>query len=143
MTLKSKIILRILLTFLIGAVLGAVLDRVVIRRHIRSLFRMGPGILMAPFQDEILSHVPPEARSAVERILEAHGRRLAEIRGRSRDEIEASFQTLLKDLSPYLTPEKIREIEQFIAPPFPFEDGPPKKPRFGKFPPPGFPDPRR
>jgi hypothetical protein len=128
MNMRSKIILRFLLTFLIGAVLGAAVNRVLVRQHIRSLFEMRSRGFLNPFQDVILKRTPASSRPAVEALLETHGRYLTEIDARFRDEIEASFKELMKDLSEILPADKMKEIESLLqAPPPPF--GKPGGPR--------------
>lgn len=129
MNIRSKIILRFLLTFLIGAVLGAAVNRVLVRQHIRSLFEMRSRGFLNPFQDVILKRTPPSSRSAVEALLETHGRRLTEIDTRFRAEIEASFKELMRDLSAILPADKMKEIESILqAPPPPFgKPGGPKR----------------
>ncbi|MDD8025438.1 MAG: hypothetical protein PHI34_02910 [Acidobacteriota bacterium] len=145
MNIRSKIAVRLIAVFMIGGIVGGAAYRVVLQRHIRSLFAQRSRGFMNPFRDEILRRTAPESRPAVEALLATHSQRLTEIDGRFRSEIQASFKALLKDLSAYLTSDKIKEVEAFLEGPPPLRDGPPGPGRFDNMPPPRGPggDPRQ
>ncbi|GEM_PF-2721591 len=139
MSIRFKIGLGLILSFALGVVVGGAAYRVILRHQIRGVFAERSRGFMNPFRDEILKQTPSGARPAVEALLTAHSKRMNEIDVRFRDEIDAAFKALFKDLAAHLPAENIRRIEERLQGPPPRRGGLPGPPIFKGPRPPGLP----
>jgi len=126
MTVKTKIIIHIVATLLLGLALGVAIDRLIIRHRIRSIVEMRDAGLMGPLRAEIMELAAPEAKPSIEEILSRHGRLLADIHLKYRDEIEAAFKSLKKELSSLMTTEQMKKLDVVFPGRPPFMNRPPR-----------------
>ena len=138
MKTEIKIAGLMILMLLAGIAMGALFHRAVMREYIRDIVRTRDAGLFRPGPERMLKSLSPEQEEAIREVFGRHGRQLAEIHSRFRQEIESSFESLNKEIDPILTPEQLKEFKKAlpVPPPFPWR-------RPGEFPRGGwFPNPR-
>jgi hypothetical protein len=125
-----------------------VTHRAVMQGRIRNIIRMREAGLLVPWRGPVMDRVDAARREPLKKIFDRHGKRLAAIHARFREELDAEFDSLREEISAVLTPEERRELEKEISrwPPPPPSDRPPGDispgpgPRSGPFGPEARPD---
>ncbi|HOW84423.1 MAG TPA: hypothetical protein P5119_03615 [Candidatus Aminicenantes bacterium] len=121
MNTKSKAVLVFAGIFIAGVAAGALCDRAVVRGSIRHIIRQRDQGLLVPWRNPVLDRVSGEKRAELDKIFRAHGKNLAAIHDRTRQEIDADFEALWKDIAAVVPADvlaKLKEnMRQFPPPP--------------------------
>ncbi len=120
--MKTEIKIAGLMIFMMlaGMAIGALFHRAVMREYIRDIVRTRDAGLFRPGPERMLKSLSPEQEKAIREAFNKHGRQLAEIHSRFRQEIESSFESLKKEIDPILTPEQQKEFKKALPAPPPF-----------------------
>ncbi len=139
MNVKMKIAGLTVITLIAGIAIGAIGQRVLIQQRVRGIFRMGAAGRIFPDPEPWLRPENEAQRKAVREVFAKQSERLTEIHKRFRKEIDASFDTLDKELDPILSPEQKKRLKD-MRPKGPLFPGrPPMRGLFPGGPPwPGF-----
>jgi uncharacterized protein YneF (UPF0154 family) len=121
MNVKTKTSLVIVFTLITGMIIGALLSRALLQNRVQRVFSMrNPNA----FVQSYLETIKPDANQEkqIKEILERNGQRIAEIRSKSRENLESSMVAMMSELESVLTLEQIKRLE---------EKPPGGRPRFG------------
>jgi uncharacterized protein YneF (UPF0154 family) len=121
MNVKTKTSLVIVFTLITGMMIGALLSRALLQNRVQRVFSMrNPNA----FVQSYLETIKPDANQEkqIKEILERNGQRIAEIRSKSRENLESSMVAMMSELESVLTLEQIKRLE---------EKPPGGRPRFG------------
>jgi uncharacterized protein YneF (UPF0154 family) len=120
MKTEIKIAGLMILMMLAGIAIGALFHRAVMREYIRDIVRTRDAGLFRPGPERMLKSLSPEQEKTIREVFNKHGRQLAEIHSRFRQEIESSFESLKKEIDPILTSEQLKEFKKALPAPPPF-----------------------
>jgi hypothetical protein len=142
MNIKAKVAGLMTVTLIAGIGIGAMLQRAFIQHRIKSIVRMDAAGRVFPRPENFLKPESEEQAKAIKEAFDKNRTQLAEIHKRFRKEIDASFDTLDKELDPILTPEQKRRLKDHHPKPLMFPGrgpaGGPGGPFMGGFPGPGM-----
>jgi len=121
MNVKLKTSFVIAVTLIAGIVIGALANRALLQNRVQRVFSMrSPNVFVQSYLETIKPDADQEKQ--IEEILERNGQRIAEIRSKSREDLESSMVAMMSELESVLTPEQIKRLE---------EKTPGGRPRFG------------
>lgn len=121
MNVKLKTSLIIAVTLIAGIVIGALVNRALLQNRVQRVFSMrNPNAFVQSYMETIKPDANQEKQ--IKEILERNGQRIAEIRLKSRKDLESSMVAMMSELESVLTPEQIKRLEEKL---------PMGRPRFG------------
>jgi Spy/CpxP family protein refolding chaperone len=111
MNIKTKTTLVIVFTLITGILIGALLYRALLQNRVQHVFSMrNPNAFVQSYLETIKPN--PGQEKQIKAILKRNGDQMAEIRSKSREDLEISMATMLSELESVLTPEQIQRIEE-------------------------------
>jgi len=121
MNVKVKTALIIIVTLVIGIIMGAMINRTLVQKRIRRAFSIrNPRI----FVQSYLRTIKPgsDQHETIMEILSKYEKHVSEIRENFNEEVQSSYELMLRELEPILTPEQMKRIEEPLpgGPPPPF-----------------------
>jgi len=114
MNLKIKSYMLLLATLIIGIVIGIMVDRTFMNpRKVSKFARMRPQDRLSGI---VFHVVRPEGSQikAINKVLDDHSKRFAEIEQGARDDIAAAMDTLMADLKPILRDDQKQRLEETL-----------------------------
>ncbi|MCJ7580317.1 MAG: hypothetical protein MUP98_07265, partial [Candidatus Aminicenantes bacterium] len=91
--------------------IGALLNRVLLQNRVQRVFSMrNPNAFVQSYLEIIKPDTNQEKQ--IKEILKRNGDQMAEIRSKSREDLEISMATMMSELESVLTPEQIQRLEE-------------------------------
>ncbi len=129
MNIKFKTALIIIITLAFGIVIGAMINRAISQNRIKSILAgRNPVHFVASY--ERIIRPDAEQTKLIREVLDKYGKHLSEIREKSRQELQSSFESMMEELDSILTPEQRKRLEKRR-----FPGRPPYRPLFPSLPP--------
>lgn len=111
MNIKTKTLLIIVFTLIGGMIIGALLNRALLQKRVERVFSIrNPNAFVQSYIETIKPETGQEKQ--IKEILERNGQHMAEIRTKSREDLESSMLAMMAELESVLTPEQIKRIEE-------------------------------
>ena len=110
MNVKIKTALIIIVTLVIGIVMGAMINRALVQKRIRRAFTIrNPRV----FVQSYLETIKPGSgqHKSIMDILSKYEKKVSEIRENFNEEVQSSYELMLSELEPVLTPQQMKRIE--------------------------------
>jgi len=127
MNTKTKAVIVFVGIFVAGVAFGVLCDHAIVQGRIRHIIRQRDEGLLVPWRRPVLDQVSGEKRAELEKIFQAHGKNLAAIHDRTRQEIDAEFEALWKDIAAVVPADVLarlkEDLSRFPPPPGPGPGG--------------------
>ena len=111
MRTKIKITAIIIVTFALGLVLGGAFSRALIHKRIEKTFSRGNPAFLSNVYMDILQPDEEQAEE-IKKILDTHVKQMLEMRGEFANKMRLSWESLQKEMDPFLTPEQKKRMEE-------------------------------
>ncbi|MEN6560972.1 MAG: hypothetical protein ABFD52_09380 [Acidobacteriota bacterium] len=112
MNTKTKAIFVFIGIFVAGVAAGALCDHAIVQGRIRHIISQRDEGLLVPWRRPVLDQVSGEKRAELEKIFRAHGKNLAAIHDRTRQEIDADFEALWKDIAAVVPADVLAKLKE-------------------------------
>ncbi len=110
MKVKTKTTLIIVFTLITGMILGALLSRALLQNRVQRVFSMrSPNAFVQSYLETIKPD--PGQEKQIKEILERNGQYMAEIRSKSREDLELAITAMTSELESVLTSEQIERLK--------------------------------